>query len=160
MVAYSFKKVFVRQIETGRKRQTIRADRKRHARPGEPVQIYTGMRTRHCRKIIEDPICESVTPIRIVVPEDSVSDWPFVDMDEFGIELGGELLGSMQVFGLAMADGFGGLVCHHEDGRVFGMAHHRCVTDVASPAALMAAFWRETYGPGVFSGVLIRWRPA
>lgn len=45
MVAYSFQKRFVEPIRSGRKRQTIRADRKRHARPGEVLQLYSGMRT-------------------------------------------------------------------------------------------------------------------
>lgn len=51
MVAYSFKKRFAEPILDGTKRQTIRADRKRHARPGERLQLYTGMRTKHCKLI-------------------------------------------------------------------------------------------------------------
>jgi len=35
MVAYSFRARFREPILVGAKRQTIRADRKRHARPGE-----------------------------------------------------------------------------------------------------------------------------
>lgn len=68
MVAYSFHPRFVPLIESGRKRQTIRAHRKRHARPGERMQLYTGMRTRHCRKIISDPLCVEVENIAIDVP--------------------------------------------------------------------------------------------
>jgi hypothetical protein len=68
MVAYSFKRQFVAAIRSGTKRQTIRADRKRHARPGEAVQLFTGMRTRNCVRLLHpDPVCESVTPIRIFV---------------------------------------------------------------------------------------------
>lgn len=65
MVAYSFKRQFVTPIRLGLnyvrhpdgqpldrtmmpKRQTIRADRKRHARPGEELQLYRGMRTKSC----------------------------------------------------------------------------------------------------------------
>lgn len=51
MVAYSFQKQFVRPILEGTKRQTIRDERKRHARPGEELQLYTGMRTRDCKLI-------------------------------------------------------------------------------------------------------------
>lgn len=51
MVAYSFQKRFAAPIILGTKRQTIRADRKRHAYPNEMLQLYTGMRTKHCRKI-------------------------------------------------------------------------------------------------------------
>jgi hypothetical protein len=43
MVAYSFNPIFVGPILAGTKRQTIRAERKRHARPGEAMQLYTGM---------------------------------------------------------------------------------------------------------------------
>lgn len=51
MVAYSFKRRFAEPILAGAKRQTIRADRRRHARPGEELQLYTGMRTKSCRLI-------------------------------------------------------------------------------------------------------------
>ncbi|MEO1000401.1 MAG: hypothetical protein AAFW69_07335 [Pseudomonadota bacterium] len=68
MVAYNFKPRFVEMIEDGRKRQTIRAHRRRHARPGEPLQLYVGMRTAHCRKIIADPRCIDVQDVRIWVP--------------------------------------------------------------------------------------------
>jgi len=64
MVAYSFQKRFVEPIQLGVKRHTMRPERKRHARVGEPVQIYCGMRTRNCFKILDpDPICTRVAPI-------------------------------------------------------------------------------------------------
>lgn len=66
MVAYSFRPQFVAPIVAGTKRQTIRAERKRHARVGETVQLYTGMRTQHCRAI-GLAICEGVMPIHIDV---------------------------------------------------------------------------------------------
>lgn len=64
MVAYSFKKQFAAPILAGTKAQTIRADRKRHARPGETMQLYTGMRTRVCR-LIGTATCESIHPVTI-----------------------------------------------------------------------------------------------
>lgn len=64
MVAYSFKARFVEPIRAGTKRQTIRNERKRHARPGEEVQLYTAMRTKQCR-LIGRAVCFAVTPIRI-----------------------------------------------------------------------------------------------
>ena len=64
MVAYSFKKQFGPPILAGTKAQTIRADRKRHARPGELVQLFTGMRTRQCRRLGEAP-CVAVWPIEL-----------------------------------------------------------------------------------------------
>lgn len=67
MVAYSFKKQFGPPILAGTKAQTIRAERagkSRHARPGELVQLYTGMRTRQCTKLGEAP-CLEVLPIKM-----------------------------------------------------------------------------------------------
>jgi hypothetical protein len=64
MVAYSFKGRFAEPIRTRAKFQTIRADRKRHARPGETLQLYTGMRTRSC-KLIASATCVNVAPIRL-----------------------------------------------------------------------------------------------
>lgn len=78
MVAYSFKSRFVEFIRAGLrleiediraldrpKRQTIRAvGKRRHARPGEVLQLYTGMRTRQCQKIGEAR-CTSVSKIKI-----------------------------------------------------------------------------------------------
>ena len=69
MVAYSFQQMFRAPILAGTKRQTIRPDRKgcsRHAHPGDVMQLYTGMRTKYCRKI-GDAICESVQSIRIQI---------------------------------------------------------------------------------------------
>ncbi len=54
MVAYSFQRHFVPAILAGTKCQTIRMPRRgraRHARVGDQVQLYTGMRTHACRKI-------------------------------------------------------------------------------------------------------------
>ncbi|MCJ2020561.1 hypothetical protein MKK84_24560 [Methylobacterium sp. E-065] len=67
MVAYSFKSRFGAPILAGTKAQTIRAERtgkSRHARPGELVQLYTGMRTRQCQKLGEAR-CLEVLPVKI-----------------------------------------------------------------------------------------------
>lgn len=66
MVAYSFQTRFVDPILSGRKRQTLRGDRRRHARPGEELQLYTGMRTRHCCLIGRAP-CVAVAQVEIVI---------------------------------------------------------------------------------------------
>ena len=66
MVAYSFKARFAPPILDGTKPGTIRADRKRHARPGEIMQLYTGMRTRSCKLIMRAP-CTKVWPVRILL---------------------------------------------------------------------------------------------
>jgi len=68
MVAYSFKKQFVAPIKALTKGQTIRANRKRHARPGETLQLYTAMRTKHCT-LIGTATCFTIQPIRIDIEE-------------------------------------------------------------------------------------------
>lgn len=89
MVAYSYKGCFVAPILVGLglpvldlhyelggylpgqpirpKRQTIRANgRRRHARPGETLQLYYGMRSTKCLKI-GDGKCTAVSKIRLFV---------------------------------------------------------------------------------------------
>lgn len=63
MVAYSFKKQFIAPIRDETKAQTIRADRARHARESETLQLYTGMRTKQCM-LIGTAICTAALPIR------------------------------------------------------------------------------------------------
>ena len=64
MVAYSFKPVFVHPIRQGFKIGTIRAlGKRRHARPGEMLQFYCGMRRPGCFKIIDDLPCLRVNEI-------------------------------------------------------------------------------------------------
>lgn len=65
MVAYSFKPRFVDPIRSGRKQQTVRAiGRRRHARQGDRLQLYTGMRTKACR-LIGRATCDIVEDIRL-----------------------------------------------------------------------------------------------
>ena len=71
MTAYSFQKEFIQPIRTGIKTHTIRSDRKRHARPGEIVQLYYAMRTKHCA-LIGTGTCFYVTPVQLVFRENRV----------------------------------------------------------------------------------------
>lgn len=65
MVAYSFQAQFVEPIWSGRKRQTIRATgKRRHAKAGDALQLYTGMRTKHCR-LFGRAVCHAALSIRI-----------------------------------------------------------------------------------------------
>lgn len=64
MVAYSFQRQFEAPMIARTKIQTLRNDRKRHARVGETLQLYTGMRTRACR-LIGLATCERVDAITI-----------------------------------------------------------------------------------------------
>ena len=93
MVAYSFKRRFVDPIRAGTKRQTIRAERKRHARAGEQLQLYSGMRTRQC-ELIGRAECISVWPVTLI----------FRDAD--GVMLEGFRSTYGDLDGFARADGF------------------------------------------------------
>lgn len=64
MPALNFMERFADDVESGRKRQTIRPLRKRPIKPGDKLYLYTGQRTKHCRKLGE-AVCISVEPMRI-----------------------------------------------------------------------------------------------
>jgi hypothetical protein len=135
MVAYSFKAQFEEPIVSLEKRQTVRGHRKRHARPGEPVQLFVAMRTRDCRKLLTpDPICTDVRDIRIEV--DLVLRWIV------SIEIEGVPLSDAEIEDFAIADGF--------DDLNFSRGHAR---------SLMGQFWAREHREYEFSGVVIRWDP-
>lgn len=92
MVAYKFKARFAAKVESGEKRQTIRKIRKRNnASPGKALQLYTGQRTRNCRKLL-DTTCKLVFPIQI--------------FDKNLIRLEGVSYGRRRVEQIARNDGF------------------------------------------------------
>lgn len=62
MVAINFT-VFQDKILSGEKRQTVRL--KARCKPGDTLQLYTGMRTKACRKLGE-AVCEAVFPVTIM----------------------------------------------------------------------------------------------
>jgi hypothetical protein len=67
MVAYSFNPRFIEPIRQGLKTQSIRArGLRRHARKGELIQLYSGMRTAHCQRILPDVPCLEVMSIEII----------------------------------------------------------------------------------------------
>lgn len=139
MVAYSFKRRFAEPIQaglepgplvTGMKRQTIRAHRKRHARPGETVQLYTGMRTRHCL-LLGVGVCAAVVPIRLILRP------PYaLIVDGIVRHQGTDAETLMGLDGFARLDGFPD---GWEEMRAFWAASHPLTT--------------------AFDGVLIRWNP-
>ena len=91
MVAYSFKSRFAVAIREGWKTQTIRTNRKRHARVGEMLQMFTGMRTAQCRKICEDVRCTEVLQVEICFGDDGgidridIDGAPVRDLDAFAV---------------------------------------------------------------------------
>lgn len=66
MVVLNFKAQFADDVEVERKRRSIRAPRKdgRDPKPGDKLQLYTGMRQAGCRKL-RDAVCWRVRPVEI-----------------------------------------------------------------------------------------------
>mgnify|MGYP001768442570 CR=1 FL=1 len=78
MPALNFQKQFADKVEKGEKRQTIR---KRPFQIGDKLYLYTGQRTKQCRKLGESVVKESYS---IVIPnEDEIY---FDDCILIGIE--------------------------------------------------------------------------
>lgn len=129
MPAYNFQSRFADAVQHGEKRQTIRAiGKRRHARPGQPIQLYTGMMHKTCRKLIDpDPICTDVHLVRI-------EKFPAKNKDErafYQMYLDGKAMFRHEVRELAIKDGF---ACEE----------------------LFFVFFDKTHGMP-FEGVLIRW---
>ena len=95
MVAYNFRAEYAEKVRTRAKRRTIRAyGKRRHARPGDMLQLYTGMRTKRCEKLLEVP-CRSTSHVAmlpdkvVVVPISQQRDGQIVyivrrgELDEF-----------------------------------------------------------------------------
>jgi hypothetical protein len=66
MVALNFRAQFADDVEEGRKKRSIRAPRKdgRDPKKGDALQLYTGMRQKGCRKLV-DSVCINVRPVEI-----------------------------------------------------------------------------------------------
>ena len=91
MPAYNFKKQFADAVESGQKRQTIRLERSRPTVPGDTLYLYTGMRTRSCRKLMETA-CVDVQDVSIY--------------SSGGVRVGGQRLDDGQANEFAKSDGF------------------------------------------------------
>ncbi len=146
MVAYSFKRRFVDPIRVGLgqnyhidmmkppipspKRQTIRAvGKRRHAWPGEILQLYSGMRTKQCFSI-GVARCVFAEGIRISVESG------LVEIGAGTIEQRELRFGELEAF--ARADGF----LDWSEMQEFWRAEHGELTRL-----------------GPFVGVLIQWEP-
>ncbi|WP_156460418.1 hypothetical protein [Devosia sp. Root635] len=82
-------------VERREKRRSIRAKGDRF-KVGGSIQLYTGMRTKACRKLVaNDPVCTAVEPITI--RQDSVC-------------INGRYLNVPERQALAIADGFEGIL--------------------------------------------------
>lgn len=98
MPAFNYKKHLAPAVESGAKRQTIRARRRdgRDPRPGDRLYHYTGMRTHSCRKLREDVLQSRQ---RILIRHRA-------DGSRMEVLIDGECLGDTQIKALATADGF------------------------------------------------------
>jgi hypothetical protein len=131
MVALNFKAQFADDVELGRKRRSIRAQRKdgRNPKLGDALQLYTGMRQKGCRKLL-DAKCVRVRPVEI---------------DYTGIKLDGRPLyaGDAPSFtGGVDPESFDGDFARADGFDSFGD---------------MVEFFRAEYGLP-FNGLLIEWR--
>lgn len=144
MVAYSFQQQFVAPILLGlgradeiegprpsrAKRQTIRAiGRRRHARPGDMLQLYTGMRTRSCKSI---GVAKCTQVLRIKIAANAADGAGYVEIDGEKPIVGRRLLDEF-----ARSDGFSNwtAMC------AFWRERHK----------------EKRLGP--FVGLIIRWEP-
>ncbi|MBA3470909.1 MAG: hypothetical protein H0T53_14830 [Herpetosiphonaceae bacterium] len=91
MPAYNFRRVFTELILSGAKNCTIRPPRRhRPTRPGDPLYLFVGMRTKQCQRLGQ-AICLSVEPISI---------------DDEQIVLAGRPLNHQECHDLIQRDGF------------------------------------------------------
>lgn len=96
MFTLNFHKQFAQAVETGKKRQTIRALRKDGRKPavGDDLRLYTGMRTSDCRRLA-DATCMAVLPVKIL---ERGPDWV--------VFVGGNELSFCEQIDFARDDGF------------------------------------------------------
>ena len=106
VVAYNFVKQFADRVEDGSKKHTIRNfGLRRHAREGDGLQLYYGMRTKVCRKL-KDEKCSASVEIQIMISTGGCFSWVKVDgrflqtdqLDAFAAEDGFESLSQMELF--------------------------------------------------------------
>ena len=92
MPAINFKKQFADMVDRGEKTQTIRQIWSNPIKAGDTLYLYTGMRTKSCRKLGE-VLCRKVSPITV---------------NPANIQIDGQLYGYLttKVTNLALADGF------------------------------------------------------
>lgn len=78
MPSLNFQKQFAARIKSGAKRCTIRAPRRREIRAGDILFLFTGMRTKSCRKL-KVVKCRQVVPIRIALLPDN--HFPIIEVE-------------------------------------------------------------------------------
>jgi hypothetical protein len=135
LTAYSFAPQFVAPIQAGTKRQTIRAHgRRSHVKPGGLIQLYTGMRTKSCRKIRDDVVCLRLLPVTF-------------DLTGVASLKGAPLPGAVEHARLHVDRMWCGQGWEEEFARRDGF----------DSFAEMVAFWIKAHGTIRFEGVCIQW---
>lgn len=135
MVAYSFKPSFVVEILALRKSQTIRLPRKRHARPGERLQLFTGPRMAPTR--IGGAVCHRVCDVRLDFNKHEVS------IDDAIV-----LAGDDQLNAFAVRDGFGSARSGVAPWEFMDRFWHQTHPDLrVFPGVLVD--WDDTFAPAV-----------
>jgi hypothetical protein len=133
VVAYSFKPQFERPIQERIKPHTLRdVGRRRHAHPGEAVQLYIGMRTRACR-MIGRAQCDRLQRVSL----------------EFGSSV------PIIIWDAVRADT--GIYEAVGDGRPIEAPEAFAISDGFESLDAMARFWRDTHGVSEWQGLLIGW---
>ena len=94
MPLYNFMEQFATDVESGKKRQTIRKKRKRPTVVGDTLYLYTGLRTKAARKLLETK-CVDIRPVTIY-PQGVIK----------GILVGYDWLQGARLERFAKADGF------------------------------------------------------
>jgi len=111
MSLLGFKAVFAGPVERREKRRTIRKSVNGHA-VGRAIQLYTGLRTKTCRKLSAvDPVCTSIEPVEVIENASCVI-------------IGKAVVRGDDLVAFAQADGFTDLVSffeffHQPDGSPF-----------------------------------------
>jgi hypothetical protein len=135
MVAYSFQRQFVDGIEAGTKLHTIRADRRRHARPGEELQLYYAMRTRQCELIARRHCTQFLGVTLRFYGRQRFQVFSVAQLLHGEWDRVGPVVAIADPDAFARADGFGDLEA-------------------------MGRFWRDMHGRRAFHGFLVGWGPS
>lgn len=130
MGAYGFKLQFAPFVRDGLKTHTIRGKRKNPDKPGSTFYGFTGMRTRHCEKIITAPVTR-------------LEDF---QLERARVWVGGVELSLSEKDAFAWRDGFRHLNCVTKE----SMVDLGCFD-------LMLEFWLKTNKAAEFSGDVIHW---
>lgn len=142
MSAYSFQERFIPFLLDGSKDHTVRKKRigrSRHARPGETLQLYYGMRTKYCTKIGE-ATCRTVSRI-LIIPE-FIFIVPADPFDETTFDEGDGALLPEEADRFAWKDGF--------------RPQDSTIDKPEGAFELMFRFWRQ-FHELPFEGVVIYW---